>query len=98
MTKIKIKKLTWQSWNKEHIKKHNVSVEEVEMAAKNMVAHKKGYLGRYIAIGRSGIRILAVIVNREKTGQYVVVTARDASKEERKKVYEKEKNWSNSKI
>jgi len=92
MTRIKIKKLSWQDWNREHIKKHNVSVEEIETAAKNMVAHKKGYLERYIAVGRSGTRILAIIVNRERTGQYLVVTARDASKEERKKVYEKENN------
>ncbi len=98
MTRIKIKKLTWQDWNREHIKKHGVSVEEVETAAKNMVAHKKGYLGRYVAIGRSGARILAIIVNKEKAGYYLVVTARDASKEERKKVYEKEKSRSNSKI
>ena len=92
MTRIKIKKLTWQGWNIEHIKKHRVSVEEVEEAAKNLVAHKRGYAGRFIAIGRSGTRIIVVIINREKTGQYFVVTARDASREERRKVYEKEKN------
>ncbi|MCL5431919.1 MAG: hypothetical protein M1484_02340 [Patescibacteria group bacterium] len=91
MTRIKIKKLTWRNWTKEHIKKHRVSVAEAEEAAKNLIAHKRGYAGRYIAMGRSGTRIIAVIVNREKTGHYFVVTARDASREERMKVYEKEK-------
>lgn len=97
MTRIKVKKLVWADWNIKHVKeKHNLTVEEAETAAKNLVAHKKGYKGRYIVIGRSGKRIVAVIVVREKIGQYFAVTARDANKEERERIYEKEKNRQNS--
>ncbi|MBI4064743.1 BrnT family toxin [Candidatus Gottesmanbacteria bacterium] len=96
MTRIIVKKLRWQEWNIKHIKKHHVSVTESEDAAKHLIAHKRGYKGRYIVIGRTGKRILAIIVCREKTGQYVVVTARDADKEERRRVYEKEKHRSDS--
>ena len=97
MTRIKIKKLIWAAWNIKHIKeKHHLTVEEAEIAAKNLVAHKRGYNGRYIVIGRSGKRIVAVIVVREKTGQYFAVTARDANKDERRRIYEKEKNRQNS--
>ncbi|MDP1722293.1 MAG: BrnT family toxin [Candidatus Gottesmanbacteria bacterium] len=91
MTRIVIKKLRWQEWNAEHVQKHHVSVAEAEDAAKHLIAHKRGYKGRYIVIGRTGERILSIIVHREETGQYVVITARDADKKERRRVYEKEK-------
>lgn len=92
MTRVVVKKLIWEQWNIEHIQKHNVSIQEAETAAKNLIAHKKGYKGRYIVIGRCKGRILSIIVVREKTGEYFVVTARDANKKERRRVYEKEKN------
>lgn len=92
MTKIKVEKLVSDNWNIERIKKHNVVLGEVEQAVKNAVTHIHGYMGRYIVLGRSGTRILAVIVTRQKEKEYFLVTARDADKKERKKVYEKEKN------
>lgn len=91
MTRIKIKKLVWDSYNVEHIKKHNITVQEAEEAVENLIAHKKGKKARYIAIGRSGLRLLSLVVRRESTGVYYLVTARDASKKERRDVYEKEK-------
>ncbi len=91
MTRIKIRELIWNEYNIRHIKKHNVSVGEAEEVVKNFIAHKAGKKGRYIAIGRSGKRLISVIVKRKKTGIYYPVTARDAAKEERRRVYEKEK-------
>lgn len=92
MTRIVIKKLIWDEWNREHIKKHNVTVGEAEEAVANLVAHRRGKKGRFIAIGRSGSRIISVLVGREKTGIYYVATARDSDKRERRIVYDKEKN------
>lgn len=92
MTKIIVKKLNWSEWTIEHIRKHTVTIKEIEEAAKNLITHKSGYKGRYVLTGRSGTRILSVIVIREKTGEYLVITARDADRKERKKVYEKEKS------
>lgn len=91
MTRIKIKELVWDDFNREHIKKHNVTVEEAEVAVKNLIAHKRAKKGKYLALGRSGSRILAII-GKEKTGIYYPATARDADKPERRIVYEKEKN------
>lgn len=91
MTRIVVKKLIWDSKNTEHIKKHGVSVNEAEEAVKNFVTHNRAKHGRYVVIGRSGSRILSVFVNRNSTGTYYPATARDASKKERTKVYEKEK-------
>lgn len=91
MTRIVIKELIWNEYNLEHIKKHNVTVVEAEEAVKNFITHKIGKKGRYIATGRSGSRLISVIVRRIETGIYYPVTVRDAAKEERKRVYEKEK-------
>ena len=91
MTRIVVRKLIWDAYNIEHIKKHNVSVDEVKEIGTKQLAHKKGHSGRYIVIGRAGSRIISVIVKRKGTGIYYPVTARDAAQEERKRVYEKEK-------
>ncbi|HBL51839.1 MAG: hypothetical protein A3D24_03745 [Candidatus Blackburnbacteria bacterium RIFCSPHIGHO2_02_FULL_39_13] len=97
MTKIKIEQLIWDKWNTEHIKKHDVSREEVEEVIENVIAHRKGYDGRVILIGRSGKRIISIIIAKEKSGNYYIPTARDADRKERKLVYEKEKEQ-NSKV
>ena len=96
MTRIIVKKLIWEVSTVEHIKKHAVKTLEAEIAVKNLIVHKKGYNGRYVLTGRSGTRILSVIVVRQREGEYLAITARDADKKERKKTYDKEKNRPNS--
>lgn len=91
MTRIHLRSLIWDEWNKEHIKKHNLSTKEVEGAITNIVVHRKGYKSRIILIGRSGKRLISVIVAKEKAKKYYVVTARDADRKEKSLVYEKEK-------
>lgn len=91
MTRIIIKKLVWEEYNIEHIKKHNVNLKELEEAVKNFIAHKIGKKGRYIAIGRSGKRLISLVIKRKDSGIYYLVTARDSSRKERRLVYEKEK-------
>lgn len=90
MTKIELTQLIWDSWNKEHIKKHNVAVSEVEEAVISISAHRIGYSGKIILIGRSGKRLLAMIMAHEEENKYYVVTVRDADKKERRLIYEKE--------
>ena len=91
MTRIKIRELIWDEYNIEHIKKHNVAVGEAEEAVKNFIAHKGGMKGRYIAMGRSGTRLISLIVRRVSGGVYYPVSARDSSRKERREIYEKEK-------
>lgn len=91
MTRIKIKKLLWDKWNVEHIKKHNITVDEVEEVAKNIITHKKAKLGRYLIMGRVGGRMISVAVSKQEAGVYYPATARDSAKKERKIIYEKEK-------
>lgn len=90
MTRIIIKEIIWDDWNLEHIKKHGISIETVSDVTKNVKWHKKVKNFRYLAVGRSGNRIITLIISRKNTTAYYLVTARDASKEERKKLYDKE--------
>lgn len=91
MTRIVIRRLIWDSYNIEHIKKHQIVQSEVEEIARNIITHKKAKLGRYLIIGRVGSRIVSVAVSRKGVGIYYPVMARDAAKKERTVVYEKEK-------
>ena len=91
MTRIIIRQIVWDEYNKEHIKGHNVTIEEVEYVIKHFITHKKAKKGRYILIGRKETRLLSVIIERKRPAVYYVVTARDAARKERSRVYEKEK-------
>lgn len=62
-----------------------------ELLFDHLIYHKRTYNGRYLAIGRSGKRLIAIVIRRIKACTYYVVTARDASKKERRDTYEKEK-------
>jgi uncharacterized DUF497 family protein len=86
----KITSLVWDNYNKEHIKKHNVTVREVEKAVQSAKTHKKVKNGRFLLIGRTGTRILSIILVQETKKTYFVVTARDAARKERILFYEKE--------
>lgn len=91
MTRIVIKHLVWDDYNKKHIKKHNVTVEDIEKVSKSVIIHKKAKKGRYLITGRVGKRLLSAIISRKGIGIYYPITARDAAKRERRSVYEKEK-------
>lgn len=89
--KIRKRDLIWDKWNIKHIAKHKVTPGEAEGALKDRgVKAKETYGGRILVIGKSGLRMLAVVLAKEKNGYYVV-TARDAGKKERK-IYRNEKS------
>ena len=90
MTRIIIKKIIWDAYNVEHIKKHKVSFEEAIEAGLNIIYHKRTYGKRYLVVGRSKLRLISLVLSREGIGKYYLITARDAGKNERKAVYEKE--------
>ena len=91
MTNIIVRELIFDAMNIEHIKKHKVSAEEVVWAGKGAIYHERVRHGRYLVVGRVEKRIISIIVKRKGIGRYYVVTARDAAKKERRKLYEKEK-------
>jgi len=96
MTRIIVKEIIFDTWNKEHIKKHGVTEEEVKETGGNLIYHKRTYKGRYLLTGRAGRRLISFVLIRQGEGKYYLITARDASQKERRKVYEKESKKQNS--
>lgn len=71
---------------------------EIIVSIRNIAYHRRTHSERYLTVGRSGKRIITVIVRRESPTTYYIVTARDANKKERRDVYEKERKIKNTKI
>lgn len=86
MTRVIVRELIFDIFNIEHIKKHNVTAEETILVGKNAIYHEHGKRGRYIVVGRVDKRLITIIVKRKSLKRYYLVTARDARKEERRKV------------
>ncbi len=80
---ISAKDLIWDKWNREHIEKHNVLPRQVEQVFQDINrVYDKSYNNRIMIIGRCGKKMLSIIMAKEGK-KYYIITARDASKEER---------------
>ena len=82
--------LVWDSWNKSHIKKHQVAISEVEEAYSGEIVESKSYLGRKVIFVRTRERRgLTIVVSPGVNSRHYVISARDMSKKERR-LYEQE--------
>jgi len=78
-------RLVWDDWNEEHIAQHNVTPVEVEEVTANRPFTTRGRKDRYRVIGQTDAgRLLTVIVAPRGDGATYVLTARDATREERR--------------
>jgi len=88
-----VRRLRWDEWNVAHIARpaHEVTPEEVEEVLHSDYAMRETYKGRVLVIGptQSG-RMLAAVLAPEGEGAYYTVSARPASKQERR-IYQLEK-------
>ena len=81
-----ISRLLWDSWNVAHIARHEVVPAEVEEVCHGEPMAEQGKKGRIRLVGPTiRGRMLAIILEREGEGIYYVVTARPASREERRR-------------
>ena len=92
---ILVRELVWDVWNVAHIARHEVTpeeVEEVEEVCWGFTHSSRTYQGRLRVIGQtvSG-RTLTVILAPVQTEIYYPVTARPASRRERRTYRESEK-------
>jgi uncharacterized DUF497 family protein len=87
-----MKKLVWDEWNKKHIRKHNVTIDEVEEIYKNKRLELDSYLNRKELYGvtKKGRMVIIVVSYTDNKNPYVF-SARDMSRKERKNYYEKTK-------
>ncbi|MHA2253415.1 MAG: hypothetical protein ACXAD7_23865 [Candidatus Kariarchaeaceae archaeon] len=70
----------------DHFEKHNVSIEEVEDLLQNRFIYlrRKKIQKRYLIIGMSKGRVLRLIVDHIRSNKFFLVTAYDASEEDKK--------------
>jgi uncharacterized DUF497 family protein len=83
---ITIRRLLWDPGNVAHIARHGVTIEDVEAACHSNPVVQQGYGGRLLIFGpaRDG-RLLTVVLEPEsEEGAYDVITARPASRRERR--------------
>ncbi len=83
------KKLIWDDWNRNHIKKHSVIEDEVEEAYEDHLILVESYKNRVLILGKTKRdRLLTVVCSQELQNDLYVVSARDMSKKERRIYYE----------
>lgn len=82
--------LVWDDWNREHIKKHKVTVKEIEEAYANEFARSDSYLNRQAIHGRTNSgKLITVVVSYARQIDPYPVSARVMNAKERR-TYEKE--------
>lgn len=82
---IKVKRLDWNENRKEHIARHRVSLDEVEEVVFSKHYDVKTKQGRYRLIGQTeNGRYLVVILEPGDYGWFEPITARDATRNERR--------------
>ena len=91
MVVVRIQKIIWDEFTIDHIKKHRVTVSEVEKVIYSDAYEIDGHSGKKILVNRVRLRIISVVVLM-KGNKLTIVTARDSNKDERKGLYEHEKN------
>jgi uncharacterized DUF497 family protein len=87
--------LEWDSWNLEHVTKHDVTVAEILEALDNVVEGKQSYKGRFQVVGTTDRgKVLSIIIgpNPEHPTIWYVFSARPASRRERKYFAEDSRN------
>lgn len=83
---IEIIRLIWDDWNVAHIARHTVLPIEVEEVCHDDPTEERGYNHRILLVGptRAGRILALVLAPKEEQGVYYPVTARDASRKERR--------------
>lgn len=81
----------WDTWNVAHIARHEVTREEVEEVCHGPYIHREAYKRRIMVVGpTTSDRMLAIILEPvDIQGVYLPVTARPASRRERR-LYQEE--------
>jgi uncharacterized protein len=82
---VYIRRLIWDTWNIAHIARHEVRPEEVEEVCHGPAVARQTYAGRTLIIGPTRAqRMLAVVLDPEAENEWYPVTARPASRQERR--------------
>jgi uncharacterized DUF497 family protein len=78
--------LDWDEENVEHIAKHAIEPEEVEAICRGHHLQEQGRQGRYYLLGQTDEgRYLFIVLSRQMSGSYRVITARTMTDSERRR-------------
>jgi len=80
-----IERLVWDDWNREHIRKHGVTLEDAEDVVSGLPTFEETYKGRLKAVGPTTTgRMVVVIIGSVpgRVGDYYVFSSRPASRNE----------------
>ncbi|MGI8688673.1 MAG: BrnT family toxin [Thermomicrobiales bacterium] len=78
--------LIFDDWNKEHIARHGVEWDEATEAVRNAAFMTRGRGGTYQLVGQTDPgRFLAIVLAPRGQDVYYVVTAREATRDERRR-------------
>lgn len=84
---MRISEFDWDDRNEEHIARHAVDPSEVEEVFRRSPLIQSGRKGTYLAWGQSAVgRYLLVVFLRRESGTARVITARDMSDREKKRL------------
>jgi uncharacterized protein len=87
---VDIRRLRFNDWNIDHIALHGVTPEEVEEACRIAPMFSETYRERLRLIGPTANgRMLTVILGPEEAGVFYPITARPASRKERRRYQER---------
>ena len=82
---ISISRLLWDPWNVQHIARHSVTPAEVEQVCESAFIARRSYAGRILLIGPTyANRVLVVVLEPVDESSHYVITARPASRKERR--------------
>lgn len=83
--------MVWDRWNREHIKKHAITVNEVEEGyhSKSSIKASGKHGRRACMVKLKNSRLIMIIISFEGQENPYVVSARDAGAKERRIYYEK---------
>lgn len=81
-----IRKLLWDEWNMEYIRKHGVSPREVEETLEEKIFISKGRNRTYSITGQTvGDRYLVIVLGIRGKGIFYPITAREADNKEKRR-------------
>ena len=88
-----VKSLIWDDWNKEHVSKHDVTIEEAEDVCHGKHQTIKSYRKRLQLVGKTRLgRVLAVVLSHQDRnleeypkGVYYIITAYEKGVKDDKK-------------
>jgi len=83
---FEIQELLWDEWNIAHIKRHDITQDEVEQACRGEYVYWETHTYRIMVVGETDAgRLIAIVLGDKGEGRYYPITARSASRKERRR-------------